>query len=260
MTTPADHEPASQPSDTGWPSDPPLPPPPVAVQPEPVAFVQPEPEAHVEPEPDPFVEPEPEPEPEPAPELEPEPEPEPEPELEPEPEPEAYVEPEPEPEPIARAGRAPLIALVLTVVLMALATGFVWYRVQRADQIESARQAALEASRDAAAVLLSYDYRTLDKDFSAGKAVTTGAFRTQYANTTSKVVAPVAKEKKAVVKAEVVTAGIVRATPDTVVTIVYVNQVTTSSLQTGPKVDLSRVRMTLKHVSGRWLVSKVEAL
>ncbi|MDT7549031.1 MAG: Mce-associated rane protein [Actinomycetota bacterium] len=252
MTTPADHEPASQPSDTGWPSDPPLPPPPVAVQPEPEAVVQPEPEAFVQPEPEAYVQPEPDPF------VEPEPEPEPEPELEPEPE--AYVEPEAEPASIARAGRAPLIALVLTVVLMALATGFVWYRVQRADQIETARQAALEASRDAAAVLLSYDYRTLDKDFSAGKAVTTGAFRTQYASTTSKVVAPVAKEKKAVVKAEVVTAGIVRATPDTVVTIVYVNQVTTSSLQTGPKVDLSRVRMTLKHVSGRWLVSKVEAL
>jgi Mce-associated membrane protein len=240
VTTPADHEPASLPSDTGWPSDPPLPPPPVAVQPEPEAFVQPEPDPFIEPEP--FVEAEPEPE------------------AYVEPVPGAYPEPEPEPAGIPRAGRAPLIALVLTVVLMALATGFVWYRVQRADQIDAARQAGLEASRDAAAVLLSYDYRTLDKDFSAGKAVTTGAFRTQYASTTSKVVAPVAKEKKAVVKAEVVTAGIVRATPDTVVTIVYVNQVTTSSLQTGPKVDLSRVRMTLKHVSGRWLVSKVEAL
>jgi Mce-associated membrane protein len=249
VTTPADRDPAaSQPSDTGWPTDPPLPPPPVAVQPEPPAFVppqpQPKPEPEPEPEPDPFVEPEP------------------------------LVEPEPTgaeydgetpaedvtPEAITTPSRAPLIALVLTVVLMALATGFVWYRVHRADQIDAARQAGLEASRDAAAVLLSYDYRTLDKDFSAGKAVTTGAFRTEYATSTSKVVAPVAKEKKAVVKAEVVTAGIVRASPDTVVTIVYVNQVTTSTLQTGPKVDLSRVRMTLKHVSGRWLVSKVEAL
>jgi Mce-associated membrane protein len=247
VTTPADRDPAaSQPSDTGWPTDPPLPPPPVAVQPEPPAFVppQPQPEPEPEPEPDPFVEPEP------------------------------LVEPEPTgaeydgetpaedvtPEAITTPSRAPLIALVLTVVLMALATGFVWYRVHRADQIDAARQAGLEASRDAAAVLLSYDYRTLDKDFSAGKAVTTGAFRTEYATSTSKVVAPVAKEKKAVVKAEVVTAGIVRASPDTVVTIVYVNQVTTSTLQTGPKVDLSRVRMTLKHVSGRWLVSKVEAL
>jgi Mce-associated membrane protein len=220
----------------------------VAIQPEPQP--QPEPEAVPEPEPEAYDKPEPLAYDEPEPEAYDEPEPE------PEPEPEAA----PEPAPVGRGALLPLLALGLTIVLMALAAGFVWYRVHRNDQIESARTAGLEASRDAAAVLLSYDYRTLDKDFSAGKAVTTGAFRTQYANTTSKVVAPVAKEKKAVVKAEVVTAGIVRASPDTVVTIVYVNQVTTSSLNAGPKVDLSRVRMTLKHVHGRWLVSKVEAL
>jgi Mce-associated membrane protein len=256
VTTPDDRDPRSSPSETGWPSDPPLPPPPVAVEPEP-AYAEPEP-AYDEVDPEPAYD---EVDPEPAyDEAEPaydQPQPQPQPQAE-------YGEAEPEysdSDPAAaRSSLLPLLALVVTVVLMALATGFVWYRVHRADQIEDARQAGLEASRDAAAVLLSYDYRTLDKDFAAGKAVTTGAFRTKYGDTTSKVVAPVAKEKKAVVKAQVVTAGIVRATPDTVVTIVYVNQVTTSSLNSGPKVDLSRVRMTLEHVGGRWLVSNVEAL
>jgi len=145
-------------------------------------------------------------------------------------------------------------------VLMTAATAIVWYQVHRHDQTEDARRQAVETSRDAARVLFSYDYRTLTKDFAAGKAITTGKFRNDYANTTSKVVTPVALEKKAVVKAEVVTAGVVRATPETVVTIVYVNQVTTSSLQTGPKVDLSRVRMTVKHVGNQWLISNVEAL
>jgi Mce-associated membrane protein len=154
----------------------------------------------------------------------------------------------------------PVLALLLTTVLMAVAAGFVWYQVHQKDATESARKAGLETSRDAARVLFSYDYRTLDKDFSAGKAITTGAFQKSYGDTTSKVVAPVAKDKKAVVKAEVVAAGVVRATPSTVVTVVFVNQVTTSSLATAPKVDLSRVRMTLKHVGGRWLVSDVKAL
>lgn len=154
----------------------------------------------------------------------------------------------------------PILALVLTTLLMAVAAGFVWFKVHQHDATESARRAALEASRDASRVLFSYDYRELSKDFAAGKAVTTGAFRNQYADTTAKVVTPVATQKKAVVKAEVVSAGVVRASQSTVVTVVFVNQVTTSSLQAGPKVDLSRVRMTLQHVGGRWLVSKVEAL
>jgi Mce-associated membrane protein len=157
-----------------------------------------------------------------------------------------------------------VIALLLTTLLMAIATGAVWFMVLRQtrqhDAVDRARTTALESSRDAARVLFSYDYRTLDKDFSAGKAVSTGAFLTQYSETTSKVVSAVAKEKKAVVKAEVVTAGVVRASESTVVVIVYVNQVTTSSLAAGPKVDLSRVRMTLVKVGDAWRVSKVEAL
>jgi Mce-associated membrane protein len=153
-----------------------------------------------------------------------------------------------------------VLALILTTVLMAVANGFVWYLVRDHAATEKARQAGLEASRDDARVLFSYDYRALAKDFSAGKAVTTGTFRKQYSDTTSKVVTSVATQKKAVVKADVVTAGVVRASTSTVVTIVYVNQVTTSSLQQGPKVDLSRVRMTMKHVGGKWLVSNVEAL
>jgi Mce-associated membrane protein len=132
--------------------------------------------------------------------------------------------------------------------------------VHQSSATEDARRAGLEASRDAARVLFSYDYRTLAKDFAAGRALATGVFRKEYSDTTSKVVTPVATEKKAVVKADVVTAGVVRASTSTVVTIVYVNQVTTSTLAAAPKIDLSRVRMTLQSVGGRWLVAKVEPL
>ena len=69
-----------------------------------------------------------------------------------------------------------------------------------------------------------------------------------------------AKRYKAVVKANVINAGVVRASPDEVVTVVYVNQVTTSTQVTGEKVDLSRVRMTLVRSGDRWLVTRVDAL
>ena len=154
----------------------------------------------------------------------------------------------------------PIVALLLMTVLMAAATAFLWLKVNEKDRAEDARRAGLEASRDAARLLFSYDYRTLDKDFSTGRALTTGEFRTQYEKTTTKVVADVAKQYKAVVKANVVSAGVVRATPSTVVTVVYVNQVTTSTRVTGEKVDLSRVRMTLERSGGRWRVTAVNAL
>ncbi|MEO6204899.1 MAG: hypothetical protein ABIO67_05895 [Mycobacteriales bacterium] len=156
--------------------------------------------------------------------------------------------------------RLPVIALVLVTLAVGVATAFVWLDVREKQQTEGARRTGLEASRDAARELFSYDYRTLDKDFSAGRALTTGAFRTDYEKTTTKVVADVAKRYKAVVTANVINAGVVRASPNEVVTIVYVNQVTTSTQVTGEKVDLSRVRMTVVRSGGRWLVTKVDAL
>lgn len=154
----------------------------------------------------------------------------------------------------------PVLALMLVTLAVGIATGFLWLDVRENQQTEAARQAGLDASRDAARQLFSYDYRTLDKDFTTGRALTTGAFRTDYDKTTTKVVADVAKRYKAVVKANVINAGVVRASPDQVVTIVYVNQVTTSTQVTGEKVDLSRVRMTLVRSGDRWLVTKVDAL
>ena len=125
------------------------------------------------------------------------------------------------------------------------------------------RTPAAPASRPAgraARLLFSYDYRTLDKDFATGRTLTTGSFRTDYDKTTTKVVADVAKRYKAVVKANVINAGVVSASPTTVVTVVYVNQVTSSTQVKGEKVDLSRVRMTLVRADDVWLVTKVDAL
>lgn len=154
----------------------------------------------------------------------------------------------------------PAVALVLMTALMAAATSYLWLLVREKDQTESARRAGLEVTRDAARLLFSYDYRTLDKDFSVGRQLTTGEFRKDYDKTTTKVVTDVAKQYKAVVKATVVNAGVVRAAPNEVVTVVYVNQVTTSTRVTGEKLDLSRVRMTLVRIDGSWRVSQVDAL
>ena len=42
--------------------------------------------------------------------------------------------------------------------------------------------------------------------------------------------------------------------------LLFVNQTTTSTRLDGPKVDLNRVRMSLRKVDGAWLVSDIDAL
>ena len=117
---------------------------------------------------------------------------------------------------------------------------------------------ALTAAREAGRVLFSYDYRRLDADFASALSLTTGDFTGEYRDFADKVVKPVAEENQVVVRATVNQAGTTgQNTPDQVVALVLVDQVTTSSKIQDQAVDRSRVRMTLVERDGKWLVSKV---
>lgn len=125
---------------------------------------------------------------------------------------------------------------------------------------DDARDEALRTARDAARLLLAYDYRRLDEDFAAGAALTADPFKSEYERTTTRLVRDVAMQYKAVVRAEVVQAGAVEVAEDRVVALLFVNQTTTSTRVQGAKVDLSRVRMVLQRIDGSWRVTGVDAL
>jgi Mce-associated membrane protein len=152
-----------------------------------------------------------------------------------------------------------LVAVLVTVVLV-LAAGLLAVRARGEDRVERARTEALAAAEAHAVDLLSYDYRHLDRDFARAEKDLTGSFAGDYAKTTQTVVRPTAEQVKAVVQADVAASSVVRADPNRVVVLVFVNQTTTSTRLDGPKVDLNRVRLTLDRVGGEWLVSRVVAL
>ncbi|MFF5517681.1 hypothetical protein [Streptomyces coeruleorubidus] len=189
----------------------------------------------------------------------------------PEPSPESFEEdgPEDRSEPGPGDRRRPLtllLAVLLAVGLVALAALGWQYREGR--QSETARAEALAAARKAAPVVLSYDYRRLDKDFSRARAHLTGDFRDEYGKTTKTVVAPTAEKYHGVVKATVAAPGsggtpaasVVSAAPDKVVVLLFVNQVTESTQVSGARVDQNRVRMTMDRTDDGWKVSAVDAL
>jgi Mce-associated membrane protein len=164
--------------------------------------------------------------------------------------------------PASRSGTvlvAPLAVLVVLLVAVTAVLGVWSSRTSGGGAVEDARRDALSAARAASRVLFSYDYRHLDKDFAAGKAVTTGTFASDYEKTTSKIVNDVAPRYKAVVVADVSDAAVVSATAARVQVLVFVNQRSTSSLAAGQKITQSRLTMTLERKHGTWLVSKVSA-
>jgi Mce-associated membrane protein len=188
----------------------------------------------------------------------------------PEPSPEAAEEEPRESTRVRRFPRGRLLTAASAVLLVAglVAAAVLGWQYREGQRADRARGEALDAARKAAPVVLSYDYRRLDRDFARARTHLTGDFRDEYGRTTKTVVGPTARKYHGVVKATVVepagggapAASVVSASPDRAVVLLFVNQVTRSTQVTGSRVDLNRVRMTLTRAAGGWKVSGVDAL
>lgn len=164
----------------------------------------------------------------------------------------------------ARRRTAVLIALVVavTLTLVLCGAGLIWTsgRTPSKADLDEVRSQAVDAGRSSAKVLLSYDHRTLDEDFRAGRRVSTGKFRGEYEKTTQKSVRPNAKKNKVTVTAQVVSASVVSTRRDRVVLLLFVNQNTVSTLVKDGRIDQNRVLLTMVPVAGDWRVSKLRSL
>jgi Mce-associated membrane protein len=154
--------------------------------------------------------------------------------------------------------RVGLLALLTLVAL--LVSAVLGYRVHTARAVEAARAQALRAAVDAAEVVLSYDHRRLDRDVARARRLITGSFEREYTRFVRTAVRPAAERTGAVVKTDVRAASVASASSQRVVLVLFVNQTTTLAKRPEPRVDLTRVRMTMERVGERWLVSQVEAL
>ncbi|WP_432181281.1 hypothetical protein [Streptomyces sp. NBC_00063] len=174
--------------------------------------------------------------------------------------------------PPRRGRRRPFTALLCVLLVAGLvAAAVLGWRYREGARAEQARGQALAAARQAAPVMLSYDYRHLDRDFAAARARLTEPFHDKYGKTTTRVVGPTARKYHGVVKATVAqptgdsaagpAASVISASADRAVILLFVNQVTTSTQVAGSRVDLNRVRMALTRTDDDgWKVSALDAL
>ncbi len=161
--------------------------------------------------------------------------------------------------PTASAPARPSPWLIGAVALAVVAAGVLGVLdLRTVNSADAAREAQAAAVTDTQ-LLLSYDHRRIDADVAAARQRLTGSFADEYAKT-SKALIPIAVQYKAVVRASVSAAGIVRADGDEAVVMLFVNQSTTSTRIQGTKVDQNRVRVTMRKVADDWRIAKVEAL
>ncbi len=126
--------------------------------------------------------------------------------------------------------------------------------------LDRARDNGLAAAASGLPTVLTYDYRHLEEDFARAESLLTPRFRKEYDDTTAKQVEPLAAKYKATSTADVTAAAVVDAQVDRVVVLVFVNQAVTNSNLSAPRLDRSRINVTVVRSGDRWLIDKLAPL
>jgi heme/copper-type cytochrome/quinol oxidase subunit 2 len=157
---------------------------------------------------------------------------------------------------------AVLVAGVLAVVVQRLSnqnesTGAVAGGASAQSLVSPAGQAALAAAIAATRATLTYNYRTLPANISAAEAGMTPAFRASYENSIKRQVESAARTYHAISTATVAAGGLSAATPTTASALLFVDQTVQNSRLKAPRLDRSRVKVSMVKQNGRWLISEL---
>jgi Mce-associated membrane protein len=100
------------------------------------------------------------------------------------------------------------------------------------------------------------DSGTLDRDFAAVLDGSTGEFHDMYTRSSGQL-RQLLLDNKATGKGTVLDAAVKSATETKVEVLLFIDQTVTNTASADPRVDRSRVLMTMELVDGRWLASRV---
>ena len=159
-----------------------------------------------------------------------------------------------------RTGRrrwvAPLAALVAALAVLGVVAGV---SLRGPGAQEAAQRAAASQARTSIEQMLSYNYKTIDRQASQVEGLLTGSFRAEFTTAMDQEIKPLAVKNQTVVQARVSDVGVMSATPTRVKVLAFVNQAKVGADQKQPAVDQNRVIATMSKVGDRWLVSRVDA-
>ena len=147
------------------------------------------------------------------------------------------------------------VLIILTVAALALA-GFLGWQLNKERDLDSAARAATDAARAYGVALTSVDSNTLDQDFTAVLDGATGEFKDMYTRSSGQL-RQLLMDNKATGEGTVLDAAVKSATPTKVEVLLFIDQTVTNAAAPDPRVDRSRVAMTMELVDGRWLASRV---
>jgi Mce-associated membrane protein len=146
-------------------------------------------------------------------------------------------------------------ALAVTLMLVAL----LGLKVRHHHQLDSARQSAIATARGYAVDLTTYDHTHLDADFNKVLNNSTGTFRAQYTAASEQLRELIAKFQ-ANATGKVLETALVSCDTHHATLLLFVDQTVTNTNSKEPKIDRSRMKMSLEKHGGAWLISSLDLL
>lgn len=148
------------------------------------------------------------------------------------------------------------VAVLIFCTAIGLAGFFGWQAKQQRDVTASAA-AALNAAKAYAVTLTSIDSTKIDDNFTQVLDGASGEFKDMYSQSAAQL-RQLLIDNKAVSHGNVVDAAIKSATKDKVEVLIFVDQSISNSTNPQPRMDRSRIAMTMEHIDGQWLASRVD--
>ena len=150
------------------------------------------------------------------------------------------------------------IVLAVAVVALAGAVGWLYFGPdgkRETDATEQARTEVLDIVDGKVVAMLAYNHTTVEDQLRSAADGLTEEYRTEYLKLVDETIAPGAKEKAIDVQVTSSAKSIVEASPDRVVSLLYLNQITTSSESPEAVSSGSRVRVEMLKDGDDWLVN-----
>ena len=147
--------------------------------------------------------------------------------------------------------------LATAFVVLLGAVGFLGWQLWQERQIADASEQARQAAESYAQVLTSIDSAKVDENFDAVLDGATGEFKDMYSQSSAQL-RQLLIDNKATARGVVLESAVQSASKDKAVVLLFVDQSVSNTNVPDPRIDRSRVKMTMEYVDGRWRASKVE--
>lgn len=136
-------------------------------------------------------------------------------------------------------------------------SGFLGWQLKQQNDTAAAGRAALAAAQKYAVILTSIDTNNVDQNFTQVLDGATGGFKDMYSQSASQL-RQLLIDNKAMSKGIVIESAIKSATKTKVEVLIFIDQSIRNTANPQPRIDRSRVAMTMELIDNRWLASKVD--